>query len=621
MSNISQDFAIELEGLHARFKNVKADEFRFLLHLALEREEVVSVAYRDSRLRSSLDRLSLSPGAIEIFRTALIWIWKDEEMHTTYVRSVLWNHGKGSGRWRVLASQWGGSLGGWSSAVLQHNDWWSAPISRVIAKGILAAGARSGKVPQAMVEKLNSLSFQDFCELNAEAEVTARMCWARICKLAQDLGVDPEVQTAFQRITDDEERHRQIFTILRDYSLAPGDEQQLTQRIRSVGLYFLPRHLREVAVDDQKSAGSKRNPAAVTTVACQAYARLSQRKSAFMRVLQDADFITAIVNRAAASNLALPEMKIVIKVPFMMAYDHKDQSPIVDLEMLRELCTQIHEITGRAPTLVERGNIYERFHQGRDVKSVAAYLGIDETHYGPVVDMGTDQVAHEYPRGLGLSSISQTWRDADFRISFGKLRSHSSDHLVGAVANLEGVGPRWDDYIFFERSVDFAAAQSTLVTEFPAHFAIMDAGELTPDGMVGVMGHPDAGSVRRYYASTDAVILDQCLFAHLGLLAASSSVLREILYWRGESLSEYRVLGMADPIRGWKGPHSNDFCALLSLFSHPFYEYTGRGRLFVPIFDEKFFPPVRTENLWVRLLRGFVRWTIAVQFFRGRRFS
>jgi hypothetical protein len=57
--------------------------------MALEREEIVSVAYRDVVLNSALDELELDSERKNLCRSALNWIWKDEQMHTTYVRGAI----------------------------------------------------------------------------------------------------------------------------------------------------------------------------------------------------------------------------------------------------------------------------------------------------------------------------------------------------------------------------------------------------------------------------------------------------------------------------------------------------------------------------------------------------
>ena len=55
-------------------------------------------------------------------------------------------------------------------------------------------------------------------------------------------------------------------------------------------------------------------------------------------------------------------------------------------------------------------------------------------------------------------TIAKSWRDADFRISFPKLRSHPIEMALLCVGNIEWVGGRCDEYLFLERQADRATA-------------------------------------------------------------------------------------------------------------------------------------------------------------------
>jgi len=601
MEALRDNFISSLAAIRERYRHDPKRELEYLLLLALEREEIVSIAYREDRLEACIDQLPISDVKKRLVRSALIWIWKDEEMHTTYVRSVLAQSARRTSRWRILIVQCAGAIGGWSSSVLHHSTWRSAPLSRATAKLVMVAGAFAGKVPTEILSGLKDRTFRNFCEFNIEAESTAELCWRRISELAHETGVGPNLTRAFEQIAMDEENHRRVFTLIAD--VESTDHEVLADRIAEVGQYFLPLQYR-------KTQGRFSESGAVW---CSAGRTDDEKAALFARQLLDSGLVRELLSRASGLGKSPEEMKIVIKAPFMMIYDKSDMSPAIDLELLSLLISHLRDNGFPQISLLERGNVYERFHLNRSVLQVAKYLRLDDLPI-TIVDCKDDQVAHRYPRGLGLSSISQSWRDADFRISFGKLRSHPSDQVLMTVSNIEGLGLRWDEYLFFERSANFAAAQATIMTEFPPDFSILDAFSRIPDGMVGVMGHSKARAVRRFYASTNSLALDQTVMRHLGIETQESSVLRELLYWRGENPSTARILGEDSPIDGWRGPHSNDICGFLSLISILFYEYTGRGRLFVPKFDRAAFPPAGPQGPGLNLMRGLLRRIIALQF-------
>jgi hypothetical protein len=175
-----------------------------------------------------------------------------------------------------------------------------------------------------------------------------------------------------------------------------------------------------------------------------------------------------------------------------------------------------------------------------------------------------------------------------------------------SIANVEGVGPRWDDYLFYNRSVDYSSAQATMISEFPIDFALLDAFEKTPDGMVGVMGHPKARSVHRLYASKDPLLLDLTVLNHLGISSSQCQSINELFYWYGDVPEKIDVRGDDSKIKYWRGPHSNDICVMMGLFATIFYETAGRGKLFLPRFDESQFPKKRNESIMVKWLRSLV---------------
>jgi hypothetical protein len=64
------------------------------------------------------------------------------------------------------------------------------------------------------------------------------------------------------------------------------------------------------------------------------------------------------------------------------------------------------------------------------------------------------------------------------------------------------------------------------------------------------------------------------------------------------------VIGVDEPITGWRGPYHNEVSTLLSFLAYPVYELSsGRGALFVPEMDERAFPPLGRQSGLLRLGR------------------
>src|SRR4030095_17258726 len=111
-----------------------------LRRLATELEEIVSIAYREARIVQRLKRMPLPEEARQIIRHALVWAWKDEEMHAVYLRGALLRLGSPFLRVQAHGRQVAGAIAGWCSAVQQHLRWADAPLSRAAATAITAIG-------------------------------------------------------------------------------------------------------------------------------------------------------------------------------------------------------------------------------------------------------------------------------------------------------------------------------------------------------------------------------------------------------------------------------------------------------------------------------------------------
>ncbi|HEY0094522.1 MAG TPA: hypothetical protein VGB96_09370, partial [Archangium sp.] len=86
---VAGEFQRKLDAWAERFRGRPTEELRALLLLALERERIVAVAYRDEVMRERLASVAMPEESRALMRQALAWAWRDEEMHATYTRGVL----------------------------------------------------------------------------------------------------------------------------------------------------------------------------------------------------------------------------------------------------------------------------------------------------------------------------------------------------------------------------------------------------------------------------------------------------------------------------------------------------------------------------------------------------
>jgi uncharacterized protein (DUF362 family) len=617
VGGLYQEFEKNLADWSRRFAERPREEMLHLFLLALEREEIVAVGYRESAIAQRLARMAIPDDVRELVRHGLIWAWKDEEMHAIYIRGAILRLGGPWLKTTAYARQLAGGIGGWASSVLMHTRWRDAPVSQAAARGVSLLGALLGSVPPEVKASLEYGSFRQFCEFNIDAEKTAWLCWRRIRQLATN---EPDVPRTlvsdFERIELDEERHGRLFELLagafdEDDRLVPGqDASSLAAQIADIGEEFLPRRLRPRA-----SGGSPLGRGGRVHVVRGDTADGKERL--FGRLLRESGLLSALDAAASRLGRRRDEMVVAIKPSFMLGYHHDDPSVVSDRALLEQLARYLREAGCGDVLVVEAPNIYEDFFRHRSVPEVAEYFAFTSPWYR-LVDASREQVPHQFTRGLAQYTVSRSWKDADFRISFGKMRSHPVELAYLTVGNIEWIGARCDQFLFCERQAQRETAIMMLLDACPPHFAILEAWDQVPDGLVGVMGCPRPRTPLRFYAAEDALALDVVAARHMGVRdPRESSILRAAFHWFGAWETAPEVIGCDDPIEPWNGPYHNEFSTLLSLVAYPMYVLgSGRGKLFVPQMDEAAFPAIAPPSLTLRISRRLVRSLIGLRLAR-----
>jgi hypothetical protein len=605
MGAVFDEFVRQLAVWEKKYAGRPRDHLIRLCLLALEREELVSIAYREEHIAARLAKMPLPEDVRRTIRHALMWAWKDEEMHAIYIRGAIFRLGSRRLRANAFAKQLAGAVGGWSSSVMQHLRWREAPVSRMMASTLTAFGSLTGQVPEDVKKFLNYGPFRNFCLFNVDAERTAAACWKRMAELAGEVPeLPPQTAGDFSRVQQDEENHERIFSMVAEAldeqdNLRPEESAgTLTQKISEVGEFFVPR-----------SERARTNPLGKGgNVWVQKVPPASDKRRAFREFLEASDLSQLLNRRMNELKKNTGEITVAIKAAFMLGYHRADPSPLTDPCLLEELALFL-QAHGCGDIAVGEGrNLYDSFYGNRTIASVACYFNIQSPHYR-VVDFTEEQAPHAYARGFGHSTVAKTWRDADFRITFGKMRSHPVEMVYLCLGNMEGTGTRNDEFLFAERQAHRETAVMMMMTDFPPDYAILDAFQSTPDRILGIIGSRRPLHPRRFYAGPDALAVDIVAASHIGLPEPrKGSFLRSAIQWFGDPSDSTKVVGCTEPIAEWKGPYHNEISTLLSLVAYPVYQFgSGRGSLFLPEMDEQTFPFRQRANMLTRAGRKVMR--------------
>src|SRR6202011_5475536 len=167
------DVRAQLEGWRVEYEGRADLEREQLWLLALEREQIVAVAYREEAVAGRIDTLEVNDELRALIRQTLVWIWKDEELHAEYMRGLLLQRGGFIASLVVYGRHVQGALSGWVTATEHHDDARSAPLRTGAAHVLVASASALGRIPAVLRRELRYQTFQRYCELNVALEATA----------------------------------------------------------------------------------------------------------------------------------------------------------------------------------------------------------------------------------------------------------------------------------------------------------------------------------------------------------------------------------------------------------------------------------------------------------------
>jgi len=157
-----------LSGCARKYQHNPNAESLYLLFLALEREVIVAVAYRDDMLARRIQAMPVSAGDSRTDPACgLSGAWKDEEMHAIYIRGVIFKRGSLPLRLRAFIRQ-----------LVWHHRWMvgigsAAPDLEIgthcrthLPSFFTWIGIVTGQVPPDVRKYLQHGSFREFCLLS-----------------------------------------------------------------------------------------------------------------------------------------------------------------------------------------------------------------------------------------------------------------------------------------------------------------------------------------------------------------------------------------------------------------------------------------------------------------------
>ena len=249
--------------------------------------------------------------------------------------------------------------------------------------------------------------------------------------------------------------------------------------------------------------------------------------SALDSVLERSGFFTHLEDTFENSSFPRDEFLIAIKPNLMTASVREDPSPVyTDPTLVEHLIQQLHERGFTQIALVESHNVYDYSYQNRTVQAVAEMAGYSGNGY-TIVDLTEETVPWNYGGVLGEHMVGKTWRDANYRISFAKNKSHWQCFYTGCLKNVYGCLPAWDKMKHYHGiNREFYQCTILIADNFPVHFGLLDAW-VSGDGFSGHVRDTNPNHTRTIFASENIYALDWVQGEKMGLDPMENYVIQE----------------------------------------------------------------------------------------------
>ncbi len=260
----------------------------------------------------------------------------------------------------------------------------------------------------------------------------------------------------------------------------------------------------------------------------------SDKLDAMQRAIDVSGFHDNLEAVFKASGKSREEFLIALKPNIMTAGIRENPSPVyTDPELVEHLFGQLRERGFRNLAVVEARNVYDYSYQGRNVKAVAEMVGYSSNGYR-IEDLSEQKEPFDYGGVLGQHVVGRTWRNADYRISFAKNKTHWQCFYTGCLKNIYGCLPEWDKMKHYHgKNREFYECCILILDAFPVHFGFLDAW-LSGDGFSGHVRDADPNETRTIFASENIFALDWVMGEKMDLDPALNYVIQEAMHRWGK---------------------------------------------------------------------------------------
>jgi uncharacterized protein (DUF362 family) len=278
--------------------------------------------------------------------------------------------------------------------------------------------------------------------------------------------------------------------------------------------------------------------------------RGSNKFESFKELLRITNFDDTLSQEFEKSKKNKSDFKIIIK-PNMMTYvSHKGYEAIVtDKELVENLVDHMIQLGFSDISVCESQIDVGRMLKNHNVHFVSQQIGYKPGGRYKIVDLTLESLPFKYAyKGKNgkikkwKDKVGKTWKEADFRITFAKLKTHEHDWMTLGLKNVYGCFPRPGKVCNYHIKNEVFDVTARMLFNFPLHFCLID-GWVGSDGFQGYkLANPKP--LKMLFGGKDTVAVDTEVFKRAGLNPKKSRFLdRTVAQLSDGQFPEYVVKG------------------------------------------------------------------------------
>jgi uncharacterized protein (DUF362 family) len=228
-------------------------------------------------------------------------------------------------------------------------------------------------------------------------------------------------------------------------------------------------------------------------------------------------------------------------------YSTKDRSTYTDPELVEYLIDRMHAAGYGNVAVGEARSTYGTFFTNREVKTVAEYIGLKGKDYR-IIDLSEDLEEFQYSGKLASHFVNREWKNADFRISFAKNKTHVYAYYTLTIKNIYGALPMENKFLEYHHERDIFSTTIEFIKHFPIHFAFIDA-HVSADGPFGIFADKAPNQTETVIGSEDIIAADWVGAEKMGLNPMISDYMKQAIEAFGKP--EIHLVGDRGLYPGW----------------------------------------------------------------------